>query len=99
MKGSYLGPEFAQDDIERRLTAAGAVFEVMDEDATIAATADALAEGKAVGWMNGRMEFGPRALGGRSILGDPRSEDMQKVLNLKIKFRESFRPLCAIGSA
>ena len=99
MKGSYLGPEFAQDDIERRLTAAGAVFEVMDEDATIAATADALAEGKAVGWMNGRMEFGPRALGGRSILGDPRSEDMQKVLNLKVKFRESFRPLCAIGSA
>ena len=92
MKGSYLGPEFAQDDIERRLTAAGAVFEVMDEDATIAATADALAEGKAVGWMNGRMEFGPRALGGRSILGDPRSEDMQKVLNLKVKFRESFRP-------
>ena len=92
MKGSYLGPEFAQDDIERHLTAAGAVFEVMDEDATIAATADALAEGKAVGWMNGRMEFGPRALGGRSILGDPRSEDMQKVLNLKVKFRESFRP-------
>lgn len=92
MKGSYLGPEFAQDDIERRLTAAGAVFEVMDEDATIAATADALAEGKAVGWMNGRMEFGPRALDGRSILGDPRSEDMQKVLNLKVKFRESFRP-------
>ena len=61
-------------------------------DATIAATADALVEGKAVGWMSGRMEFGPRALGGRSILGDPRSETMQKVLNLKVKFRESFRP-------
>ena len=92
MKGSYLGPAFAQDEIERRLTAAGAVFEVMDEDDVIATTADALAEGKAVGWMSGRMEFGPRALGGRSILGDPRSEDMQKVLNLKVKFRESFRP-------
>ena len=92
MKGSYLGPAFAQDEIERRLTAAGAVFEVMDEDEVIATTADALAEGKAVGWMSGRMEFGPRALGGRSILGDPRSEDMQKVLNLKVKFRESFRP-------
>ena len=92
MKGSYLGPEFSQEEIERRLTEAGAVFEVMDEDATIAATADALADGKAVGWMSGRMEFGPRALGGRSILGDPRSETMQKVLNLKVKFRESFRP-------
>lgn len=92
MKGSYLGPEYSQDEIERRLTEAGAVFEVMNEDATIAATADALADGKAVGWMSGRMEFGPRALGGRSILGDPRSETMQKVLNLKVKFRESFRP-------
>ena len=92
MKGSYLGPEYKQDEIERRLTDIGAVFDVMDEDAVIAATADALADGKAVGWMSGRMEFGPRALGGRSILGDPRSETMQKVLNLKVKFRESFRP-------
>lgn len=92
MKGSYLGPEYSQEEIERRLTEVGAVFDVMDEDATIAATADALADGKAVGWMSGRMEFGPRALGGRSILGDPRSETMQKVLNLKVKFRESFRP-------
>ena len=92
MKGSYLGPEYKQDEIERRLTDIGAVFDVMDEDAVIATTADALADGKAVGWMSGRMEFGPRALGGRSILGDPRSETMQKVLNLKVKFRESFRP-------
>jgi len=92
MKGAYLGPAFAQPDIERRLTAAGAVFETLDEDALIAETAQALADGKAVGWFNGRMEFGPRALGARSILGDPRSETMQKMLNLKVKFRESFRP-------
>ncbi|MEM6677662.1 MAG: carbamoyltransferase [Pseudomonadota bacterium] len=92
MKGSYLGPCFAQDEIERRLTGLGAIFETLDEDSVIGQTADALAEGKAVGWFSGRMEFGPRALGARSILGDPRSESMQKVLNLKVKFRESFRP-------
>ena len=92
MKGAYLGPVFAQEEIERRLSAVGAVFETREDDAVIAATADALVEGKAVGWMSGRMEFGPRALGARSILGDPRSETMQKVLNLKVKFRESFRP-------
>ena len=92
MKGSYLGPVFKQDDIEKRLTAAGAKFETLSEDAMVETAATALAEGKAVGWFNGRMEFGPRALGGRSILGDPRSETMQKTLNLKVKFRESFRP-------
>ncbi len=92
MHGSYLGPEFGQDEIERRLTAAGAKFEVLGENAVIEATATALAEEKAVGWMQGRMEFGPRALGGRSILGDPRSSSMQKTLNLKVKYRESFRP-------
>jgi carbamoyltransferase len=92
MRGSYLGPEYSQADIERRLTAAGAVFETGTDEQVVADTAAALAEGKAVGWFNGRMEFGPRALGGRSILGDPRSGTMQKLLNLKVKFRESFRP-------
>ncbi len=92
MKGSYLGPSFSQAEIERRLAAAGADFETLSDEATIAETARALAEGKAVGWFQGRMEFGPRALGGRSILGDPRSETMQKTLNLKVKYRESFRP-------
>lgn len=92
MKGSYLGPVFEQSDIETRLAAAGAKFETLDEAAMIERTAQSLADGKAVGWFNGRMEFGPRALGGRSILGDPRSESMQKTLNLKVKFRESFRP-------
>jgi len=92
MRGSYLGPDFAQADIEARLAAAGARFTVLSDDGLIAATGQALADGKAVGWMQGRMEFGPRALGGRSILGDPRSPTMQKVLNLKVKYRESFRP-------
>ncbi len=92
MKGSYLGPEYEQSDIERRLTAAGAHFDVLDETAVVDTAAQALADGKAVGWMQGRMEFGPRALGGRSILGDPRSPTMQKTLNLKVKYRESFRP-------
>lgn len=92
MRGSYLGPEFAQADIEARLAAAGARFTVATGDDMIAQVAKALSDGKAVGWMQGRMEFGPRALGGRSILGDPRSPSMQKVLNLKVKYRESFRP-------
>jgi carbamoyltransferase len=92
MKGSYLGPVFAQADIERRLTEAGAKFSVLDEAAMLDRTAAALAEGQAVGWHQGRMEFGPRALGGRSILGDPRAPTMQKLLNLKVKYRESFRP-------
>jgi carbamoyltransferase len=92
MAGSYLGPEFSQAEIEAELAAAGATFTVMDDEVLIDATAQGLAEGKAVGWMQGRMEFGPRALGGRSILGDPRSPAMQKTLNLKVKYRESFRP-------
>ncbi len=92
MSGSYLGPDFAQPDIEARLTQAGAVFETRDDDALIATTADALAQGQAVGWFQGRMEFGPRALGNRSILGDPRNPAMQKTLNLRVKYRESFRP-------
>ena len=92
MHGSYLGPEYAQADIERRLTDAGADFEVMDDNTLLDATSTALADGKAIGWFQGRMEFGPRALGGRSILGDPRSSTMQKTLNLRVKYRESFRP-------
>lgn len=92
MRGSYLGPAFTQAEIEAELAAAGAKFTVMDDDVLIDATAQGLADGKAVGWMQGRMEFGPRALGGRSILGDPRSPAMQKTLNLKVKYRESFRP-------
>jgi carbamoyltransferase len=92
MKGAYLGPEFEQTDIEKRLTAAGAKFEVLSDEDIIQASAEALAEEKALGWFQGRMEFGPRALGGRSILGDARSPKMQSVLNLKVKYRESFRP-------
>jgi carbamoyltransferase len=92
MSGAYLGPAYAQADIERRLTQAGARFTTLSEDEVIAATADALSAGKAIGWMQGRMEFGPRALGARSILGDARSPSMQKLLNLKVKYRESFRP-------
>jgi carbamoyltransferase len=92
MQGAYLGPSFPQAEIERRLAAAGARFEVASEDALVARTADDLAAGRAVGWFQGRMEFGPRALGGRSILGDARSPSMQKTLNLRVKYRESFRP-------
>jgi carbamoyltransferase len=92
MGGGYLGPGFAQTEIERRLAACGAVFDVMNEAELIEATVDALIEEKAVGWYQGRMEFGPRALGNRSILGDPRSRTMQKTLNLRVKYRESFRP-------
>ena len=92
MSGSYLGPEFAQDEIERRLSAAGAVFEVLGGADLLEATVDALVAEKAIGWFQGRMEFGPRALGNRSILGDPRSPTMQKTLNLRVKYRESFRP-------
>jgi len=92
MRGSYLGPEFSQPDIEARLAAAGARFRVLDDAALVAAAAADMAAGRALGWFQGRMEFGPRALGGRSILGDPRSPTMQSVLNLKVKYRESFRP-------
>jgi len=92
MEGSYLGPEFDQKEIEQHLSDAGAKFEVLKEDQVINETATAIVNGLAVGWFQGRMEFGPRALGNRSILGDPRSEKMQKNLNLKVKYRESFRP-------
>jgi carbamoyltransferase len=92
MAGSYLGPSFAQEEIEQRLAAAGADFERCADDALIARTVDGLVAGNAVGWFQGRMEFGPRALGARSIIADPRSPDMQKTLNLRVKYRESFRP-------
>src|SRR5688572_31721302 len=92
MRGGYLGPQFAQHDIEERLRKAGAVFEVVEENQLVDECAKSLAEGKALGWFQGRMEFGPRALGARSILGDARSPSMQKQLNLKVKYRESFRP-------
>ncbi|MEF2546015.1 carbamoyltransferase [Aurantimonas sp. E1-2-R+4] len=92
MRGAYVGPEFSQEAIEAALDACGAVYSVTDSDALVVSVATELASGKAVGWFQGRMEFGPRALGGRSILADPRSGQMQKTLNLKVKFRESFRP-------
>ena len=92
MQGAYLGMEFSQDEIERRLKAAGARFSVLADDDLFARAVERLEAGDAVGWFQGRMEFGPRALGGRSILGDPRNPEMQKTLNLRIKYRESFRP-------
>lgn len=92
MKGAYLGPSFDQKEIEQRLSTCGAVFETLSDENLIQMCAGDLAAGKALGWFQGRMEFGPRALGGRSILGDPRSPTMQKTLNLKVKYRESFRP-------
>ncbi len=92
MGGSYLGPRFEQADIEKRLAAVGAKFTNHTEEDMIELTAQALADGKAVGWHQGRMEFGPRSLGGRSILADSRSPTVQKLLNLKVKYRESFRP-------
>ncbi len=92
MKGSYLGPSFTQKEIEERLASCGAAFETFTEQEMLEKTASELSEGKSIGWFQGRMEFGPRSLGCRSILGDPRSETMQKTLNLKVKYRESFRP-------
>ncbi len=92
MRGSYLGPSYSQADIEAGLTAAGARFETLTDERLISQCAQDLADGRALGWFQGRMEFGPRALGGRSILGDARSPTMQKTLNLKVKYRESFRP-------
>jgi carbamoyltransferase len=92
MAGSYLGPSYAQSDIEARLKQCGASFDVLDDAKLVAKAAEDLAQGYALGWFQGRMEFGPRALGNRSILGDPRSPTMQKTLNLKVKYRESFRP-------
>ena len=92
MKGSYLGPAFSDDEIETYLRSVGAVYEKLSTAAMLDRAAQLLADEKVVGWLQGRMEFGPRALGGRSILGDPRSTRMQSVMNLKIKYRESFRP-------
>ena len=92
MKGSYLGTDFTQKEIEKELKSIGAHYEIFNYDQLIDKTAQFLSEEKAIGWFQGRMEFGPRALGGRSILGDPRSDKMQKNLNLKVKYRESFRP-------
>ena len=92
MKGAYLGPEFKDAEIEAELEACGTKFKKLSDDELIEHVATALADEKAVGWMQGRMEFGPRALGGRSIIADPRSPAMQKQLNLKVKYRESFRP-------
>ncbi len=92
MKGSYLGTEFTQTEIEKELDSVGAHFETLEYEDLINQTSENLSNEKAVGWFQGRMEFGPRALGNRSILGDPRSDKMQKNLNLKVKYRESFRP-------
>ncbi len=92
MKGAYLGPEFSDVEIGAFVESNGYIAEKLDDAALFEKTADAIADDQVVGWFQGKMEFGPRALGGRSILGDPRSENMQKKLNVKIKFRESFRP-------
>ena len=92
MQGSYLGPEYSQKEIEEHLDKAGAKYEIFKDQELLDRTATDLSKEEAIGWFQGRMEFGPRALGGRSILGDPRSEKMQKNLNLKVKYRESFRP-------
>ena len=92
MKGGYLGPAFSDVEVEADLKECGAVYKNLSEEDLIEQVADALANSKAIGWMQGRMEFGPRALGGRSIIADPRSPNMQKQLNLKVKYRESFRP-------
>ncbi len=92
MQGSYLGPKYSQKEIEEQLDKAGAKYQIFKDEELLDKTATDLSKEEAIGWFQGRMEFGPRALGGRSILGDPRSEKMQKNLNLKVKYRESFRP-------
>ncbi len=92
MKGSLLGPKFDEKHIESDLLKCSAKFEILEEQSTLNKTVNALVEGKAIGWFQNRMEFGPRALGARSIIADPRSEKMQKILNIKVKYRESFRP-------
>jgi carbamoyltransferase len=92
MQGSYLGPEYSQKEIQNELDNIGAVYKIKTEEDLLNQTADDLSKGEAIGWFQGRMEFGPRALGNRSILADPRSSEMQKNLNLKVKYRESFRP-------
>ena len=92
MQGSLLGPSYSNEEIERYLQGVGACYKRLDEGALLNLVAEELASGKVVGWFQGRMEFGPRALGNRSILGDPRNPGMQSIMNLKIKHRESFRP-------
>jgi len=92
MKGSYLGPEYSHTDVEARLDALGAVYKKYSDEKMVDTAADLLSQEKVIGWFQGKMEFGPRALGGRSIIGDPRSTKMQSIMNLKIKYRESFRP-------
>jgi len=92
MNGSYLGPQFTDDQVENELKSCGANYKKLTQDQIINDTAKALSEEKAVGWFQGRMEFGPRSLGNRSIIADPRSVNMQKNLNIKVKYRESFRP-------
>ena len=92
MQGSYLGPEYSQKEIQKELDKIGAVYKIKNEEDLLNQTVYDLSIGEAIGWFQGRMEFGPRALGNRSILGDPRSSEMQKNLNLKVKYRESFRP-------
>src|SRR5262249_17863239 len=92
MRGGYLGPSYSNHEIRQFLDEIDAPYEEVDEQRVFSRVADELASEKVVGWLSGPMEFGPRALGGRSILGDPRSPKMQSVMNLKIKYRESFRP-------
>jgi carbamoyltransferase len=92
MKGGYLGPRFSNEEIERFLKAQDAPYERLSDADMLNRVAEEMAAGKVIGWFQGRMEFGPRALGGRSIIGDARSTKMQSVMNLKIKYRESFRP-------
>src|SRR5260370_377868 len=94
MRHVYYGPEYGDSDIRAALGEAGASWHKLDEDQLIARAADQIAEGKIVGWFQGRMEFGPRALGNRSILADPRRHDMKDILNSRIKYREPFRPFC-----
>jgi carbamoyltransferase len=96
MQGSLLGPEFSDAEIEATLKSHGAVYERLGDEALLQRTVEMLQQEKIVGWVQGRMEFGPRALGNRSILGDPRSAKMQSVMNLKVKFRESFRPFAPV---
>ena len=92
MKGSYLGPSFTNKEVEEQLKNINAKFEILDDKKIYSETVKALVNGKAIGWFQGKMEFGPRALGSRSIIADPRNDKMQRILNLKVKFRESFRP-------
>jgi carbamoyltransferase len=96
MKGSYLGPQFSSKEVENELKKCGANYKEIHKDQLIKETSRILEEGKIIGWFQGRMEFGPRSLGNRSIIADPRSETMQKKLNVKIKYRESFRPFAPV---